>query len=78
MLQRIALYATLGTLLGHLGHVWDTWAFWCILALYWCSEAITRREGFELGVAQGMNAYSQATPEQRAAIDKIIKDNNND
>ena len=50
MLQRIALYATLGTLLAHLGHVWDTWAFWSVLALYWCSEAITRREGYEAGM----------------------------
>ena len=51
MLQRIALYATLGSLLAHLGHVWDTWAFWSVLALYWASEQISRREGYEQGMA---------------------------
>ena len=78
MLQRIALYTVLGLVLNAVGAEFNTWGFWSILALFWASETITRREGFELGVAQGMNAYSQATPEQRAAIDKIIKDNNND
>jgi hypothetical protein len=50
MLQRIVLYATLGALLTHLGHVWDTWSFWSILALYWASEQISRREGYEAGM----------------------------
>jgi hypothetical protein len=50
MIQRIALYATLGALLANLGHVWDTWGFWCVLALFWCSETITRRDGYEQGM----------------------------
>ena len=74
MLQRIALYATLGTLLGHLGHVWDTWAFWCILGLYWCSEAITRREAYQQGIALGAHTYKNMTAEQRAKIDQLLND----
>ena len=78
MIERIALYSALGLTLSALDAYWDTWQFWCILALMWASDVLARRAGFELGVAQGMNAYSQATAEQRAAIDKIIKDTDHD
>jgi hypothetical protein len=50
MLQRIALYTTLGLVLSVLEIAWDTWAFWSIVALYWASEALTRREGYEAGM----------------------------
>jgi hypothetical protein len=78
MIQRIALYTTLGLVLNAVGVLFDTWGFWCILALYWCSEAITRREGFDLGVAAGISAYSNANEQQRADLDKIVKSNHND
>jgi thiamine transporter ThiT len=78
MIERIAVYAALALVLSAVNAHWDTWQFWCILALMWASDVLAGRQGFELGVAQGMNAYSHATAEQRAAIDKIIKDNNND
>jgi hypothetical protein len=74
MLQRIALYATLGAVLMHLGHVWDTWGFWCILALYWCSEAITRREAYQMGIALGAHTYKNMTADQRAKIDQLLND----
>ena len=47
MLQRIALYATLGFLLDAMGTGWDHWGFWCILALFWATEHMTRRELIE-------------------------------
>jgi hypothetical protein len=78
MIERIAVYAALGLVLSAVNANWDTWQFWCILALVWASDVLAGRQGFELGLAQGMNVYSQSTAEQRAAIDKIIKDNNND
>lgn len=78
MIERIAVYSALGLVLSAANADWDTWQFWCILALVWASDVLAGRQGFELGVAQGMNVYSQATAEQRSAIDKIIKDNNND
>jgi hypothetical protein len=34
----------LGYLLNTLGHQWDSWEFWCVLALFWGSEHMTRRE----------------------------------
>jgi len=50
MLQRIALYTTLGLVLSVLEIAWDTWAFWSIVALFWASETLTRREGYEAGM----------------------------
>ena len=47
MLQRLALYATLGYVLDTLGQDWTTWGFWCILALFIASEWLTRRELLE-------------------------------
>ena len=47
MLQRIALYATLGYLLDSLGVGFEHWGFWCILGLFWASEHLTRRELIE-------------------------------
>ncbi len=78
LLQRIALYTTLGLVLNAVGAEFNTWAFWSILALFWASEALTRQEGFEQGVAAGITAYSQATESQRADLDKIVKSTHND
>ena len=50
ILQRIALYTTLGLVLNAVGAEFNTWAFWSILALFWASETITRREGYEAGM----------------------------
>ena len=47
MLQRLALYATLGFLLDALGVNVDQWGFWCVLALFIASEHMTRRELIE-------------------------------
>jgi hypothetical protein len=50
MIQRIALYTVLGLVLNAVGADWNTWGFWSILALFWASETLTRREGFEQGM----------------------------
>jgi hypothetical protein len=50
MIQRIALYTVLGLVLSAVGAGFNTWGFWCILALFWASETITRREGYEAGM----------------------------
>lgn len=47
MIQRIALYVTLGFLLDALGVGYDHWGFWCVVGLYWASEHMTRRELIE-------------------------------
>ena len=50
MLQRIALYTVLGLTLNAVGAEFNTWGFWSILALFWASETLTRREGYEAGM----------------------------
>ena len=47
MIQRIALYATLGFLLDALGVGADHWGFWCMLGLFIAAEHMTRRELIE-------------------------------
>ena len=77
-MTRVVVYALLGLVLSSADIDYTSEWFWCMLALFMVSDYISRRQGFELGIAQGMNVYIQATPEQRAAIDKIIKDTSND
>jgi hypothetical protein len=47
MIQRIALYATLGYTLDYIGAGVTTLGFWCIVGLFWASEIMTRRELIE-------------------------------
>jgi hypothetical protein len=50
MLQRIALYTALGLVLSALGADFTHWGFWCVVGLFWASETLTRREGYEAGM----------------------------
>ncbi len=47
MLQRLALYTALGLTLSALEADFTHWAFWCVVALFWASEHMTRRELIE-------------------------------
>ena len=47
MLQRLALYTTLGWLMLALGQTVNTWGFWCVLALFWAAEHLTRIEVYD-------------------------------
>lgn len=44
MWTRIALYATLGTLLDALGLEVSTTGFWCVVGLFWASEHLARMD----------------------------------
>jgi hypothetical protein len=50
MIQRIALYTALGLVLSALGADFTHWGFWCVVGLFWASETLTRREGYEAGM----------------------------
>ena len=50
MIQRIALYTALGLTLSALEADFTHWAFWCVVGLFWASEVLTRREGYEAGM----------------------------
>jgi hypothetical protein len=47
MLQRLALYTTLGWLLLALEQTFTTWGFWCVVGLFWAAEHLTRAEVYD-------------------------------
>jgi hypothetical protein len=47
MLQRIFLYATLALLLDSIGLHTNDQTFWLFVALFWASDMVGRREGFD-------------------------------
>ena len=73
MFTRIALYATLGVLCHSLELAWDTMGFWCIMAIFLAADILARREGFEVGVAQGIEMMTDMTDEQRNDVMALIK-----
>jgi hypothetical protein len=74
-MTRLVLYATLGLLLDALELDYQTWGFWCTLALFCTSDYLARNDGYEQGIVKGMSAYINANEQQRATLDKIVKDN---
>ena len=50
MITRLALYATLGIVLGTLELTFDTTGFWLIMLMYWAMDQLSRRQGFEDGI----------------------------
>jgi hypothetical protein len=82
MIQRIALYSTMGLLLQALGHTWDTWQFWSMLALFWASESVSKREQHEQSYVQGILMYIALEPQQQQelaqAIQQVVEDKHND
>ena len=73
-MQRIALYATLGTLLDVLGHTWDSWQFWCILGLFFAADILSRREGYEQGMVFVATLPMNKLEEIKRAIAELDKD----
>ena len=65
MLTRIALYATLGTLLNALELNISTVGFWLVVGLFWASEHLTRIE-----VIDSINEEVERLREQRKSKDK--------
>jgi hypothetical protein len=77
-MTRVVVYALVGLVLSAAGiDLYSEW-FWCLLALFICSDYLSRSQGFDLGVAAGISAYSNANEQQRADLDKIVKSNHND
>jgi len=47
MIQRLALYCTLGLLCNALGYSASSDVFWMLLALFWAADLLGRREGYD-------------------------------
>jgi hypothetical protein len=44
------------------------------VGLFVVSDYLARNDGYQDGVVRGMTAYIQANEQQRADLDKIVKD----
>ena len=73
MFTRIALYATLGVLCNSLELAWDTTGFWSIIAVFLAADWLARREGFEVGIAQGIEMMTDMTEQQRNDVMALVK-----
>jgi hypothetical protein len=77
MITRIALYATLGFLLDALGHNWDTWQFWSIVALFWASDIMARREGYTEAIQdllELMRTHQTALEDLHRKLKELVRD----
>lgn len=73
IIQRIALYATMGMLLNALGHTWDSWGFWCVLVMFWGSDLIARMEQHQQSYVEGILMYIQLPVDQQQELVTAIK-----
>lgn len=74
MFTRIVLYATLGTVCSALGHSIDDIGFWLILALFWATDTLARKEGQDHGIWITITLPADKLAELKRQIDKDIKD----
>lgn len=74
MLTRIALYSTLGFLMDALGQSAGDWGFWCVLALFICSDALSRKEGQDHGIWITITLPADKLTELKQQLDKELKD----
>lgn len=73
MIERIALYCTLGILIDSLGVPSGGWQFWCLLALFWAADWLARQEGENTAAAWYEDALDHAAKgmvEQRELINR--------
>jgi len=70
-MERLMIYLTLGLVLTTLDvNVFD-WGFWAVLALFWASELLTRKETETLAMAQGIAHFLNMTVEEQNNIKKL-------
>jgi hypothetical protein len=74
VLQRIALYATLGLVLATLEVTLFVWQFWAVLALFWASEFMVRKGTEELAQAQGISRFLNMSHSDQERIKKIHRE----
>ena len=75
-LQRIAIACGLGLVMFAAGvDILDgTPWFWCALALFWASNWLEWRGGFEVGVAQGIEMMTDMSEQQRTEVMALVKE----
>jgi hypothetical protein len=73
MIERIALYATLGLVLQQLDQGASQWGFWAVLALFIVNGWLNTQAGVEQGVSRGLNIWVDLTEEQRTELIELVK-----
>lgn len=70
MIERIALYTTLGLLINSFGV--ETWggSYWCLLALFWAADILGREQG-QIAAAE---EYQAALQDAATGIKKYSAD----
>jgi hypothetical protein len=81
VLQRIAVYFTLGMVLTTVEVTVFTWQFWCILALFWVVEFMVRKGTEEQARAEGITMFLEMSTAEQNRIkqlhQQIQKENDN-
>lgn len=78
MIQRIALYVTLGLTLDLIGADAATLGFWCVLALFWAMDTLSNTDGFETGVVAALQMPLEQIQELQAELAKIEQEDTKD
>ena len=73
MIERIALYATLGLVLQQLDQSATQWGFWAVLGLFVAYGWLNTQEGVEQGVAAGLSVWADLSDEQRKELLELVK-----
>ena len=74
VLQRIAVYSALGLVLSGLDVHWDNPVLWCVVALFWVSNYLERKEAHEVGLATGIEMMMDMTEQQRNDVMALVKE----
>jgi hypothetical protein len=66
LLQQIAIYAIIGTIMDYTGYDWTTSIYWCMLVLVLVSNYLARKDGYDEAteLAQAVWRASRAALEQ--------------
>jgi hypothetical protein len=73
ILQRMALYFTLGLVLVTLGVDVLSWQFWAVVSLFWCSEYITRKAAEDESKLEGVRRYLELSSEEQSKLKKLFQ-----
>jgi hypothetical protein len=74
LLQRLALYLTLGLVLVTIDVTAFSWQFWCLLALFWAAEFLARKDAEMMAMAEGITRYLSMSSEEQNEIKRLHRE----
>jgi hypothetical protein len=72
MLTKLALYTTLGVLMDALSLDVENVYFWSVLGLFLACDRLSRIEGEQIGLLEGVRTYINMTAEQQENIRRMF------